>query len=220
LLAERVLRLLRQALHHRREEQARRDGDDADPGRGELARHRQRHPDDSAFRGRVRDLSDLTVERRDRRGHHDHAALALGVRRVPLHRDRRSLRDQHRTDEVDLDDLAERRAGQRTLLADEPPGRRDASAIDRRVQAPEPVRGARDRRVDGGFVADVGPQERRIRAERGGRRRALRLVQVEEHGLATCAHDAFGGRESQSRGAAGDDRAKVVQFHEIVTSRR
>ena len=44
-----------------------------------LARSRaagQRQPDDAALRGRVRDLPDLTVERRDRRRVHAHAALA------------------------------------------------------------------------------------------------------------------------------------------------
>ena len=48
----------------------------------ELARDRQRHPDDAGLRRAVGRLADLAVERGDRRRVDDHAALAVGVRRV------------------------------------------------------------------------------------------------------------------------------------------
>ena len=56
---------------------ARCDRHHADPELREVARGRQRHPHHAALRRRIGDLTDLTVERRDRRGVDDHAALAV-----------------------------------------------------------------------------------------------------------------------------------------------
>ena len=58
-------------------EQARRNRDDPDAEAAEVARHRERHPGDAGLRRGVRDLADLPLERGDRRGVDDHAALAV-----------------------------------------------------------------------------------------------------------------------------------------------
>ena len=84
LRAEGVLCLLRQALQHRGEEQARGDGDDADQLVGEVARDRQGHADDAAFGCGVGGLADLALVGGDRGGVDDDAALgaAVGADRV------------------------------------------------------------------------------------------------------------------------------------------
>src|SRR4030095_524639 len=77
LLAERVLDLLRQRRHHRRLEHAGCDRHHADAVAGEVARHRQSHPDDAALGSGVGHLADLAVERSHRRRHDDDAALTF-----------------------------------------------------------------------------------------------------------------------------------------------
>src|SRR3954452_4885228 len=117
LLAQRVLRLLRQTLEHRRQEQPRCDGDDPDQLVGEVARDRQRHADDAALGGRVRSLSDLPLERGDRRGVDDDPALAVyrlgGQDPLGGQPD-----DVERADQVHADDPAELLERQHPVLAD------------------------------------------------------------------------------------------------------
>src|SRR5690242_18204015 len=74
--AERLARLLGEAGHHRRVEQARGDRADADAVLREVARGGERHADDAALGRAVRDLADLAVERGDRGGVDADAALA------------------------------------------------------------------------------------------------------------------------------------------------
>ena len=82
-LAQRVLHFLRHAEQHRRLEDARGDGHDADAEARQFARDRQRHADDAALGGGIGGLADLAVEGRHRGGVDDHAALAGGIRLRP-----------------------------------------------------------------------------------------------------------------------------------------
>ncbi len=69
---ERILNILRHAGHHRRIEDARRNGDDANSETRELARGRKRQGGDAALRRSVGGLADLPVESGDRGGIDDH----------------------------------------------------------------------------------------------------------------------------------------------------
>ena len=141
LAAEARLRLLRQALEHRRQEEARGDRDDADPRLGEVARHRQRHRGHRALRGGIGELADLPLEGGDRRRRHHHPALAVAVhRRRPRHA-RRGLRGEvEGADEVDRHHPREEPGVVRPALAvDAPRRRRDPGAGDgdpRHTRAP------------------------------------------------------------------------------------
>src|SRR4051812_19485060 len=105
---ERLARLLGQAGHHRRVEQARGDRAHADPGLGEVTRGGQRHADDAALGRAVGELTDLAVERGDRGGVDADAALAVGVRLVGEHLGRRKPQHVERADQVDPDEGLER----------------------------------------------------------------------------------------------------------------
>ena len=72
--------VLGQAAQHRRLENAGRDRDDADAVAGELARRRQGERRNPALRCGIGGLADLAIERGDRGGVDDHAALAFGDR--------------------------------------------------------------------------------------------------------------------------------------------
>src|SRR3546814_20808290 len=73
-----------------------------------VARDRERHADDAAFRRGVSGLADLAVLGRDARGVDDRAALAV-FHRVERQHPRRRLGDAaERTDAVDLADPVER----------------------------------------------------------------------------------------------------------------
>src|SRR3546814_16173281 len=73
-----------------------------------VARDRERHADDAAFRRGVSGLADLAVLGRDARGVDDRAALAV-FHRVERQHPRRRLGDAaERTDEVDLHAPVER----------------------------------------------------------------------------------------------------------------
>ena len=124
LLAERVLHFLRHRGQHRRAEDAGRDRTHADAEHRELARNRQRHAGDAGLGGGVGRLADLAFERGHRRGVDDHAALAVGARRVVLHDGRGGLVAQERADEVDVHDLGEEIAGHRAVLAEHAARRR------------------------------------------------------------------------------------------------
>jgi hypothetical protein len=102
-LAERVLHLLRQRLHHRGQEQARRDGVHADAVARQFAGDRQRHADHAGLRGRVGGLADLALEGGDRGGVDDHAALALGVGLALGHRHGGEADHVEGADQVDAD---------------------------------------------------------------------------------------------------------------------
>ena len=65
--AEALAGLFVQAHQQRRQEQAGRDGVDADLQAGEIARRRQRQADDAALRRRIGDLADLAFIGRDAR---------------------------------------------------------------------------------------------------------------------------------------------------------
>src|SRR5690242_13558346 len=85
LRSEGLTRRLRQKREHGSVKRSGRDGAYADPERREIARNWQREPHHTTLGGRVRRLPDLPVERRDRRGIDNHAALALAVGRILRH---------------------------------------------------------------------------------------------------------------------------------------
>ena len=97
------LELLRRDRVRRRQEHARRDRDDADAKRREVASGDQSHADHAALGRRVGELADLALVTRNRRGVDDHAAGAT-VQRLGV-RDGRSGQPHHveHRDQVVLD---------------------------------------------------------------------------------------------------------------------
>ena len=105
------------------------------PDGREIARRRQRHADDAALRRRVGELADLAVERGDRRGVDDHAAVpsASGVGLRDLGR----LERHHveRADQVDANDPIPLTAHvRRAVLADRAYRDARAGAVDADAQ--------------------------------------------------------------------------------------
>jgi hypothetical protein len=182
-----------------------------DPGRREIARRRQRHTGDAGLRRRVGDLADLAVERRDRRGIDDHAALAV-VQRLGL-RDRRRGEPHHveRPDQVDADDLLEQLEVVRLAGAVERARRpADAGARHRDPQRAE-LRGGCQRGLDLAGVGDVGPGERG--AELAGQRLAARLVAIDDDDPGTACDQAPRRRGPQPRGSSGDECNRSAELH-------
>jgi hypothetical protein len=129
LAAEGLAGRLRERPEQRSVEQPRRDGDHPDGEGREVAGDRQCHADDAALGRGVRGLPDLPVERRDRRGVDDHAALfADQVERA--HALSREADDIEGPDEVDLDEPLEVLKRKRTLFADGLERVAGAGAID------------------------------------------------------------------------------------------
>src|SRR5207237_961934 len=84
--------------------------------------------DHAALRGRVGGLADLALERRDRGGVDDHAALAVVQRLGLAHRPRRDADHVEGADQVDLDHLGEHGEIVRAGLGDGAGGPADAGA--------------------------------------------------------------------------------------------
>ena len=86
--------------HHRRAEDARCDGDEADAERREIARDGKGHRNDRALRRRVRHLTRLPVERSDARRVHNGAALAARPRLAPRNALGGEAEDVERADDL------------------------------------------------------------------------------------------------------------------------
>ena len=194
----------------RRLEEAGGDRDDPDLPAGELAGDRQRHADDAALGGRVGRLADLALEGGDRGRVDEHPPLL--VHRVERgHRRGRHPDHIERADEVDLDDLAERRQRhRRAVLADHPGGRPDAGAADHHPQRPEPGRQVHRGR-DGVRIGDV--RRRELAAEPAGDRLAVGAGQVEHHHPRAEVGQPLGGRPPEPGRAPGDQRDRSLDPH-------
>ena len=136
------------------------------PNMRELARDGQRHARDAGLGGRVGGLADLAFEGGDRRGVDDHAALAIGVRRVRLHDGRGGLVAQERADEVDVHDPREEVAGHGAILAEHAARADDARAVHQQVDAAHGGARGFHGRVHFGLRGDVALGEAGIGAER------------------------------------------------------
>src|ERR1700730_10286259 len=153
LRAETLQRLLIQSHQQRRQEQAGRDGVDADLVPGEVARRRQGQADYAALRGRIRDLADLAFIGRDARGVDDDATLFAdeGFRDQPL-----GEQPQHveSADQVDVDDAGEFRQRIDAVLADDALRSADGGTIHQHAR--DAMRGLRlrDSRLDLLLVGD------------------------------------------------------------------
>jgi hypothetical protein len=86
------------AEHEWRAHGAGRDAADADPGRREVARHWQRHPEDGGLGRSVGELAGLLFDAGDRRGAHDDTPLSELVGLVSGHRRARQAGHVERTD--------------------------------------------------------------------------------------------------------------------------
>ena len=75
LLPERGLNIVWQTSQQGRQKQARGNRTYPYPTSRQIAGHRQCHPDNSTFRGRIGHLSDLPLVRSDRGGIHNHPPL-------------------------------------------------------------------------------------------------------------------------------------------------
>ena len=135
----------------------------------------EHHARDAGLGGRVRDLADLTLERGDRRGVDDDAALVvlgLVLRHVP----RLEPVEVERRDQVELDDPPEVVERVRAVLAER--AHRDAAArgVHRDVQPAERVDRVGQRELDALVVDDVDRVERAAQLRRdlgAGRRRQV-----------------------------------------------
>src|SRR6266566_1753566 len=116
LVAQRLDLLLGQVREQRRVEQAGRDRHHPNLQPGQVAGDRQRHADDAALGRGVGGLADLAIERRDRRGVHDHAPLAVFLARL-AHPVRGQPDHVEGPDEVDLDHPGEGVERERAVLA-------------------------------------------------------------------------------------------------------
>ena len=76
-------------------------------GARQLARNRQGHGGDAAFRGAVGGLPDLPLECSHRSGIDNHTALAIRVGRITRHRRRSKPQRVETADQIDVDDTAE-----------------------------------------------------------------------------------------------------------------
>ena len=217
LLAERSARRLGEAREHRSVEDPRGDRDDANADTGELARDRESHPRDPRLRRGIGGLSNLPVERCDRRGADDDAALAPGVWRVLRHRRGREAEHVERPYEVDLNDLREEVERERPLLPEDAAGRPDSGAEHGDRQRAERA-GGRDRARDRRLVGDVGLDERR--AERGGGALSVLARAIEEDDPRAALEERARGRLAETGGTTRDERDFSSNVHPPSISAR
>src|SRR5215207_5536188 len=216
---ERLAELLRDRVEHRRCEQPRHDGHDADAVAREVAGDREREAEDAALRGRVGGLADLAVGRRHRGRAHDEAAAAVRRHRLEFRHGGRAL-GAHLVgaDEVDLDGPAE--GG--NVVGDEGPGlavlghraagRRDAGAVDEDAGGPMGAARLAQRTVDGFLVGDVRFAEHG--ADLAGDPFAALAVHVEQRDLDALAGEHAGRGLAEAGGAARDDGGnRAVELH-------
>src|SRR4029077_10876721 len=104
----------------------------------EVASRGQRHADDAALRGRVRGLTDHALERRDRRGHDDDAALVVLEWFFLAHLRGGEAHHVERADEERLDRDREALVGGRAAVAtdDATPATGASTAVHRDAQWP------------------------------------------------------------------------------------
>ncbi|MCO5556213.1 hypothetical protein L7F22_009759 [Adiantum nelumboides] len=173
---------------------------DPDAEVGQVAGDRQGHADDAALGRRVRGLPDLALERRDRGGVDDDAAVA--VDRLGLRDPLRGEADHvERADQVDVDDLGEVGQRERAVLADGLDAVADAGAVHRDADRTELFGG-----VEGGghllLVRDVGRGEADVLAQLVGDGLTGRGRQVDDDDLAAGLDELLGGGQAQAGRAA------------------
>ena len=184
----------------------------ADPDGRQVARHGKRHADDAALRGGVGGLSDLAVERRDRRQVHDGTALPVRVHRILLRHGRRGEPQAvEAADQVHTDhelELVERKG-----LAF--PVHRAVGVADSRGVQQTAQGGQRQGLIDGGLhligVRHVGLHEGALQVV--GDRLALLFVEIGHDDLRSQHGQAPRAGLSDARRAAGDDDGCSIQLH-------
>ena len=181
--------------HHRRFEDSRRDGDDANAEARQLARDGQRERNHSAFRCGVGGLANLAIKRGDGCGVDDDAALAVfvgiffgdGVCREADHIEC--------PDEIDVHGAREGLKAVRPFAACDFFCGRDAGAVHQSVQVAE---GA-EREIDGGlavaFAGDVSQREANAsRQALGARSSPAEAIQVGDDDRCRLQRRAAGRR--------------------------
>ena len=210
LRAEALAGFLVQSHQQRRQEQAGRDGVDADLQAGEIARRRQGHADHATLRGRIGDLPDLAFIGRDTRGVDGDAALFpdRGGRRQPL-----GEQPQHveGADQIDVDDAHEFCQRIDAVLADDALRAADAGAVHQHAGDAMRAFGFRQRRLDLLLVGDVGMQGDTLHFGRDLFGVFLALVEHADF-CPFGGHGARGGG-AEAGASAGDDNGNVFQLH-------
>src|SRR6185312_4311919 len=210
LRAEALARFLVETHQQRREEQAGRDGVDADLLAGEIARRRQGQADHAALRGRIGDLADLAFIGCDARRVDDDAAL-LADR---LGRDA-ALREQaqavERADQIDIDDAREFRQRIDAVAADDALRAAYAGAIHQDARDAMRAFRFRDRGLDRFLVGDVRMQGYALHL--GCDLLGIFLALVDYADLCALGGHGAGGRGAEARTTAGDEYGNVFQLH-------
>src|SRR5207302_246799 len=132
-LAERLGDIRRNLSHHRRLEDAWRDGHYANAEARELACDGKGHADDARFGCAVGGLADLTIERGDGRGVNDDAALAAGGGRVLRHPLGYEPGHVERPDQIDVYHAREARERMNAFLTQDPLAMHHTRTIDEAV---------------------------------------------------------------------------------------
>jgi hypothetical protein len=152
-------------------------------------------------------LTDLAVERCNRRRVNQHAAIAVGARRVVLHDGRCGLVTQERADQVDVDDLREELARHRAILREHATRADDARAVHEKIDAAHAVACGVHRRVHFRFGSDVALHEARGGAELRCRGLTGGFLQVQHRDSTAAAGDESRDGVAEPGCAAGNDSA-------------
>ena len=212
-LAQRLLHFGWQGFHHRRVEQARRDGADTDAEAGQFARDGQGHADDAGLGCCVGGLADLAIPGRHRSRVDDHAAFAGGVGFALAHRLGGNADHVESANEVDVDDAREVGQLLRAVLVQHLFGDADAGAVDQALQAAEARQRLRHAGQGIGLGADIGALKRGAGAELDSQRSAAFGIQVGDDDIGALAVEGANRGFAESRGAAGDNESGIVEFH-------
>ena len=208
--AEALARLLVETHQQRREEDAGRNGVDADLQAGEVARRRQRQADNAALRGRIGDLADLAFIGRHRRGVDDHAAL-LADRRCRGETLGEQAERVEGADQVDVDDADELCQRIDAVLADHALRATDAGAVHQHARHAMRSLGLGNRRLHRFLVGDVGMKGHALHFGRD--LLGVFLVLVEHADLGALGRHGTRGGGPQAGATAGDDDGNVFQLH-------
>jgi len=187
-------------------------------GARQLARNRQRHRDDAAFRCAVGGLPDLPLERSNRSRVDDDAALAAGIRRVAGHCVGGEPQRIESADQVDVDDARETLQLMRAVFADDALARRNTRAIDEPVQCAEFAHGGVDRLLHLCLVRHVDRHELRMDTERRGEFFAGIAIQIGDDDLAAGSNEMARGRSAEAGRAAGNQKDAILDLHAKETS--